>query len=111
MIPSSPMFCRRSVRGEPRRQGRSHQLDPHVGWEAAATAVVAEKGEVKTRPPFKFKHGDRVEKTTGDYRYKGIVVAAFSKLNGSPRYVVENADGMLFIFNEQQLEGRDEQRV
>lgn len=46
---------------------------------------------------------DVVEKTTGDYRYKGVIKAAFSTAKGARRFVVENADGMLFIFNERQL--------
>lgn len=49
------------------------------------------------------KVGDWVEKTTGDYRYRGVIVSVFHKLNGAQRVVVENEDGMLFIFNEQQL--------
>lgn len=50
------------------------------------------------------KLGDRVQKTTGDYRYNGVIVAKFKKLSGVERFVVENHDGMLFIFNENQLE-------
>lgn len=48
--------------------------------------------------------GDEVEKTTGDYTYRGWVVAKFKKISGVERLVVENADGMLFIFNEKQLQ-------
>jgi hypothetical protein len=55
---------------------------------------------------FQFQVGDDVEKTTGDYRYRGTVVAVFRKLNGAERLVVENSDGMLFIFNDRQLERR-----
>lgn len=51
-----------------------------------------------------FNVGDDVAKTSGDYRYRGIVVAAFRKRCGLERYVVENDDGILFIFNERQLE-------
>lgn len=51
-----------------------------------------------------FKTGDEVEKTTGDYKYRGVVVAVFHKRNGATRVCVENDDGMLFIFSEQQLE-------
>lgn len=48
--------------------------------------------------------GDRVRKTTGDYRYEGVVVAAFYKLDGlNVRYVVEDPRGLLFIFSGQQL--------
>jgi len=50
-----------------------------------------------------FKVGDEVEKVLGDYYYRGHVVAVFYKLNGVTRYVVENSDGMLFIFNEKQI--------
>jgi hypothetical protein len=53
----------------------------------------------------RFKIGDRVIKTAGDYRYEGEVVCVFCKRSGVLRYVVENDDGMLFIFNEGQLEG------
>ena len=49
--------------------------------------------------------GDRVVKNGGDYTYEGVVVAKFWKRNGHTlRYVVENDDGMLFIFNSGQLE-------
>jgi len=51
----------------------------------------------------KFNTGDYVEKTGGDYQYRGWVSCWFYKRSGAIRYVVENADGMLFIFNESQL--------
>lgn len=47
-----------------------------------------------------YKIGQKFEKQGGDYRFKGVIVAAFTKLNGTVRYVGENADGLLFIFNE-----------
>lgn len=47
--------------------------------------------------------GDLVEKTGGDYYYKGIVISVFYKLSGVVRYVVENPDGLCFIFNETSL--------
>lgn len=53
-----------------------------------------------------FKEGDEVEKNAGDYRFRGTVVSVFRKLSGVERCVVENGDGMLFIFNERQLERR-----
>ena len=49
-----------------------------------------------------FKVGDYVYKIVG-YKYEGVVVGAIVKLDGSQRFVVENADGMLFIFNTSQL--------
>lgn len=53
----------------------------------------------------KYTTGDLVQKLSGDYRFQGRVVSAFRKLSGEVRYVVENADGMLFLFNEGQLVG------
>jgi hypothetical protein len=51
-----------------------------------------------------FSVGDRVTKTSGDYRFEGVIVAAFVKLDGrSWRYVVENSDGVLHIFSAKQL--------
>jgi len=52
-----------------------------------------------------FYVGERVTKTSGDYTYEGVVVAQIVKRDGiTVRYVVENDDGMLFIFNSAQLE-------
>lgn len=54
----------------------------------------------------KFNIGDRVRKVTG-YRYFGEVRSVFTTSRGDLRYVVENTGenlGMLFIFNEEQLE-------
>ena len=51
----------------------------------------------------RYNIGDYVEKKTGDYRYRGVVVAVFRKVSGAERLIVENEDGMLFIFNERQL--------
>jgi hypothetical protein len=63
-----------------------------------------------------FERGDRVEKTGGDYRFSGVCVAAFQKLSGQRRYVVENGDGLLHVFSGAQLsrvaeEGRDESQA
>jgi hypothetical protein len=53
--------------------------------------------------PFFFHEGDRVAKRGGDYSFVGVVLAAFSKRSGSPRYAVENDDGLIHIFNGEQL--------
>ncbi len=50
-----------------------------------------------------FTVGQRVYKDSGDYTYNGVVVSIFQKRSGVVRLVVENDDGMLFIFNENQL--------
>lgn len=47
---------------------------------------------------------EHVMKTGGDYHFEGVVVARFAKVSGQIRYVVENRDGLLFIFNGNQLE-------
>jgi hypothetical protein len=47
--------------------------------------------------------GDKVEKVGGDYSYRGTVVSVLTKASGATRVVVENADGMLFIFNPTSL--------
>lgn len=55
----------------------------------------------------KFTVGDEVKKVKG-YHYFGVVVSAFTTLKGEDRFVVESTShgskGMLFIFNEGQLE-------
>ena len=58
-----------------------------------------------------FKTDDLVEKTVGDYYFLGRVVTVFRKLDGDLkpdpdgpwRYVVQNADGILMIYNAEQL--------
>jgi len=50
-----------------------------------------------------FKVGDKVSKNGGDYKFDGVVVAAFTKLSGVVRYVVEDDRGVLFIYNEKNL--------
>lgn len=47
--------------------------------------------------------GEHVIKDGGDYTFKGIIVAKFTKVAGQTRYVVENREGLLFIFNGEQL--------
>lgn len=49
------------------------------------------------------KVGDYVMKTGGDYTFEGYVLCRFKKLSGKVRYVVENADGVVHIFNGGQL--------
>lgn len=48
----------------------------------------------------------RVSKIGGDYRFEGTIVAVFHKMSGKARYVVENNDGLLFIFNHESLRPR-----
>lgn len=46
---------------------------------------------------------DVVEKTGGDYYYRGTVCGIITKRSGEVRFVVEDDRGMLFIFNRGQL--------
>lgn len=57
----------------------------------------------------KYGRGCEFEKVGGDYSFKGTVVTGFRKLNGVVRYVGENADGLLFIFNETSIKPTYEQ--
>lgn len=52
----------------------------------------------------KFKEGDKVKKVGGDYSFEGIVVAAFFKLTGRDRYVVEDDRGILHVYGPNNLE-------
>lgn len=49
---------------------------------------------------FRYRIGQQFCKVGGDYRFEGVIVARFRKQNGLIRYVGENSDGLLFIFNE-----------
>lgn len=51
----------------------------------------------------KFKVNDKVEKVGGDYTFVGVVVAAFVKLSGVDRYVVEDDRGILHVYSEKTL--------
>jgi hypothetical protein len=61
-----------------------------------------------------FKVHDAVEKTVGDYYFAGRVVVVFRKLgrdltpdpDGPWRYVVQNPDGVLMIYNADQLKAQ-----
>ena len=53
--------------------------------------------------PFAFSEGDLVIKRKG-YKFYGVVLSAFRNRSGLPRYVVENEDGIIHIFNADQLE-------
>lgn len=52
----------------------------------------------------KIIEGDKVKKVTGDYLFEGVVVAAFKKLDGKERFVVEDDRRALHIFSAANLE-------
>ncbi len=51
----------------------------------------------------KLTEGDEVEKTGGEYTFRGLVVGVIRKRSGAVRYVVEDDRGLLFIFRPEQL--------
>lgn len=55
-----------------------------------------------------FLVGNLVSKTSGDYKFDGVVVAAFQKTSGQTRYVVEDDRGILHIFSAKNLKFREE---
>lgn len=61
--------------------------------------------DVPASPPAPLKKQSRVHIVVhgNDYSYTGIIVAAFPKLGGAIRYVVEDANGRLFIHNAKQI--------
>lgn len=72
-------------------QRRNHETLPQI-----------QMNELQT---LEFNVGDYVSKTGGDYRFSGKIVAAFHKASGLARYVVENGDGILHIYNGKTLGG------
>lgn len=53
--------------------------------------------------------GDLVEKVGGDYIFIGVVVAAFTKLSGAVRYVVEDDRGVLHVYSAKVLRLRNDE--
>lgn len=52
----------------------------------------------------KYKSGQRVIKSGGDYFFTGVITCVFTKLSGQIRYTVENPEGIVHIFSEKQLD-------
>lgn len=65
-------------------------------------------GDSISWPSNKFTQLDRAYKVSG-YQFEGYVVSAFATMAGLIRLVVDNGDGMLHIFNEEQLELQPEE--
>jgi hypothetical protein len=83
-------------------------IEPNPEWNGKTFAtregaMAAYEAAVRELGLGKFRRGQKVVKGGGDYTFRGVVVAAFEKLSGKVRYVVENADGVLHIFSESQL--------
>lgn len=58
-----------------------------------------------TMKKFKFKIGDKVKKVSG-YKFNSVIVSVFRNTKGEVRLVAEHKDGLLHIFNENQMELR-----
>lgn len=67
------------------------------------------------REPMLFQPGDRVRKVKGSYQTTGVIAAAWYESDPVPRYVFrfDNPPGVLFIFNQSQLQPitTDEPRI
>jgi len=50
-----------------------------------------------------YKLGDKVKKVGGDYTFEGTVVAAFNKISGVERFVVEDDRGVLHVYSAKVL--------
>lgn len=57
---------------------------------------------VKSNKMQKFKKGDKAKKIKG-YKFNSEIVAVFKNTKGEVRIVAENKDGILHIFNIDQL--------
>ena len=97
------------------------QWAQHLQEELLDAAIYVEKlkGILAELPAAKqpgqaFAQGDRVRKVKG-YKFPGVVVAAFTTLEGNWRYVVqctaEDTAGILHIYNAGQLEAAGEADV
>lgn len=53
-----------------------------------------------------YQVGEPVEKVGGDYQFVGVVVAAFQKLSGVWRYVVEDDRSILHVYSDKCLRRR-----
>jgi hypothetical protein len=92
----------------------------HLQEELTDAAIYVEKlkemqrAEPAKQPGQDFAQGDRVRKVKG-YKFPGVVVAAFTTLEGNWRYVVqctaEDTAGILHIYNAGQLEAAGEEDV
>lgn len=71
-------------------------------YEKVKAALWMEPGRPDL-PLAEFASGDHVEKVGGDYTFVGVVVAAFPKLSGQVRYVVEDDRGVLHIYSAKNL--------
>lgn len=56
-----------------------------------------------TTPEPTFNLADQVAKVGGDYTFVGVIVAAFPKLSGVRRYVVEDDRGVLHVYSGRML--------
>jgi hypothetical protein len=82
----------------------------HAGLAAVRVALKEGQQTVMNAEPTiwvseKFAHLQPVRKLIG-YKFDGVVVSSFTTTAGKIRLVVENGDGLLHIFNEDQMATR-----
>lgn len=97
----SKVFNSRRVNGEPGARRRRKCVD--CGERFSTKEVIV--SETYRTKEFEFKIDDPVEKIGGDYELSGTVVAAFRKVSGQVRYVVEadSPRGLLHIYSAKNL--------
>ena len=83
------------------------ETDEDIAWFNTLATELEGGTEYAGLFAHKYYRLDRVSKIKG-YKYDGTVVAVFLTLAKKVRYVVDNGDGMLHIFNEDQLALRTE---
>ena len=83
-----------------------YNSDKNAWEDLAALITKASAGEACEQPTTRFKTKDKVKKVGGDYTFEGEVVAAFPKLSGQIRYVVEDDRGILHVYSDRVLKAR-----
>jgi hypothetical protein len=80
------------------------ELITAVGDESVASEMAVAAGEPAPERSARFVRGDAVQKTMGDYTFRGRVAFFGHKLESNVlRYVVQDDRGLLMIMNEGQL--------
>lgn len=74
-----------------------------MSWAARYYGAFKHSMKVDLNMDTRFKYGDFVRKSDGDYVFAGYVVGIIAKIGGEIRYAVENADGIVHIFSDRTI--------